>query len=590
MTLAGLSTELPGPWAGGGMKTTLEGLEDAGCLINPLRDLRRCVDDREVESLESAEGASVDAGSLDAKERTRKPQGASPSRRPALPGLLCRPGEPPQYRLRLSVDGPLTSPPWRSWPSFDFRRPSADSLTACPVGDARRILFRGPSPRRLPLRSVHATTWPKSGCSTGRRPFPLRRGARGLTEQIDLLQGELLAKRRHASFRPESPHQGGRGAIRPRRGGIPLLPWRTPSRPDRASQAGPTASASREAREEANLDEIRRRWDESRGPAELPRPLGGSTVDDMISPCALSRDRMPMRIGPRTSSSFSGGGAPPPLPQGLVLQEKHPTPIRLLRRLILGDALRRKEGVPVHGGLRGRRWSDRPFSAGLAAWLVTVRDLPGSRFSSRPMTEASSRRSGSNPRLPRIVTFPRNGHRRPTTGRSTPSSFISTRPRRRRSPRLGHGPFPLGCRRRQGVEGQLRPSQAQQGQEHFPLQESFCEDYQTVDDAGGPGISGSARRSLPLVQPAFQVFRQGGKLRKPLLTRPARQYSGQMTAQAKRSAWTLKLDSGVAVWPRRPSPRGATGDGRVRERGRSRRQKGGRVRLMISRARPPFTM
>lgn len=476
MTLAGLSTELPGPWAGGGMRTTLEGLEDTGCLINPLRDLRRCVDDREVEALDQLRALLSALVALDAKEEdseSRKERRLLGDRLyqaywSVLESLL-------QYRLRLSVDGPY-EPSMEELALFDFGVVD-DGLTACPVGMLGEF-YSEAHPldgfRYGRFSDYLAEEW----VLTGKAPFPSPKGGSGLAEQIDLLQGELLAKRRQRRFVLSLLSKA--GAERSVRDVGEPLAYMEEHLLDRIELRRRTYRVRfAEAREEARLDEIRRRWDESRGAwlSSLDR-WEGSTVDDMIR---LVRSLREIDADEERAADLLVHLKEEErrrLYRRDRLQEKHPFADSTARRLFLGDALRRKREFLSMAAKRAKVERSAFFRGprGLARWSEIASALAFLMGHDGGIVETLRVRIHG---LPRIVTFPGMGNA--AYDWEDHSLLVPLYPPKGVDVSLAWGMalFRWDADDDRELKDSYGLLKLNKGKSISALQESFCEDYQT---------------------------------------------------------------------------------------------------------------
>ncbi len=405
--MAGLSMELPGPWLGSGKKKNLKDLDDAGSLINPLRDLRICVDDKETEGLDQLQSLMTAYRDLDGrpedgetrKERRRLVDRLYQAYWTALEGVL-------QYRLRLSVDAPF-EPSLEELALFDFGVID-DTFTACPVGMLSE-LYAEMHPldgfRYGRFSDYLAEEW----VLTGSGDFPSPKGGAGLEEQIELLRGELQAKRRQRRFLLNLiAKAGAEHSVKEIQGNLAYLESHLLDRVEMRRRTYRVRFA--EAKEEALLDEIRSRWDEARGAwrSALDR-WEGTAVEDLVR---LARSLREVDADEECAADLLihlQEERRRRLSRRSRLQEKNAFRDATARRLFLGDALRRKREFLGMAAKRAKVERSAFFQGarGIARWEEISSALSFLTDHDPGLTETLRVRVHG---LPRIVTYPGMGN------------------------------------------------------------------------------------------------------------------------------------------------------------------------------------
>ena len=474
--MAELPIELPGPWLGADKKKRLEDLAESGCLLNPIRALRGCVDDKEAEgldqlrallaALEELEGRAEDSESR--KERRLLGDRLYQAYWSTLEGLL-------QHRLRLSVEAPF-EPTMEELALFDFGVVD-DRLTACPVGMLGEF-YCEPQPidgfRYGRFSDYIGEEW----ALTGKGSFPSPKGGADLAEQIKLLQCELQSKRRQRRFLLNLLAK--LGAERSVADIGEPLTFAEEHLLDRIELRRRTYRVRfAEAREEARLDEIRRRWDECHGAwlSALDR-WEGSAIEDIVKLVRSLRETDADEERTAELLVHLCEEARRRDARRARLRDKHPFEDPMARRLFLGDSLRRKkeflgmaakrsrmERTAFFRGPRERvRWSE--ISSSLATLLLNDQGL----------TETLRVRIHG---LPRVFVFPGMGNA--VYDWEDHSLIVPLYPPKGVKVSLSWGMalFRWDADEDRELKDGYGLLKLNKGKSISALQESFCEDYQT---------------------------------------------------------------------------------------------------------------
>ena len=475
MILAQLTIQLPGPWLGSEEKRSLSGLDDAGCLIHPLRDLRVRVDDKEAEGLDQLRSLLKDYRALDdgpddgetRKERRRLVDRLYNAYWASLDDLL-------QFRLRLSLTDPF-EPSLEELAFIDFGVVD-DTFTACPVGMVAEF-YSEDHPvdgfRYGRFSDYLAEEWVLSG----KGPFPAPKGGLGLEEQMEAIKGEIKAKRRQRRFLLNLvARAGGERSVEALSEKLTFLEEHLLDRLEIRLRTYRVRFA--EAPEEVRLDAIRSQWDEARGAwlAALDR-WEGTSIDDLVKLVRSLREvdadeEKAARLLVHLSEERRRRAA-----RRDRLHGKDAFRDDTARRLFLGDAVRRKreflgmaakrakvERSAFFRGARGMvRWGE--ISAALT--FLTAHD-PGLMETLRVRIHG----------LPRVVTYPAMGNA--VYDWEDHSWLVPLYPPKGVETSLAWGMalFRWDADEDRELKDGYGLLKANKGKSIAALQESFCEDYQ----------------------------------------------------------------------------------------------------------------